>query len=218
MATRTTIGPVNAAVACLVALLVGYTGGCVVVDASREGGAPGAESVRVDLLVVAVDGDRFEGTTDARWLRSFLSNVPRDVDIQRSETDDLLGEAKRRLRSAPGFEFMRSPRVVIEAGKRATFSETMGAGSELKITVRPRPVGRGLYEVSPEVEFLHSEARGDGVISGVTYRAPALRYGSVPMTVREGEAGAVRMRREIGAPVRPSDLQVFVFASVTASE
>jgi hypothetical protein len=194
-------------------------GGCVAVDASRDEGptveqSADAAPVRVELLVVAVDGRRFANTTDARWLQSFLTNEARDVDIQRSETADLLGEAKRRLGTAPGFEFMRTHQVTVLAGSSAMASVLMGTGSEMQIWTRPRLVRDGLYEVSPRVELLHKQASGDGLISGVSYRAPALRYGTVPLTVPAGGARAVRMRREMGTPIRPEDLQIFLFAEV----
>ena len=127
------------------------------------------------------------------------------------------GEAERRLRTAPGFEFMRSPSVLVRPGSSASLSELMGTGSEMRISTRPRLVRDGLYEVSPRVELLHKQASGDGVISGVSYRAPALRYGSVPLTVPAGEARAVRLRRKIGTPIRPEDLQLFLFAAVTST-
>lgn len=82
-------------------------GGCAS-SANGSAGAGGSgdagvrEAVRVDLVVVAVDGERFAGTTQARWLQSFLSNEARDVDIKRSESEDLLGEAMRRLRGRRG--------------------------------------------------------------------------------------------------------------------
>lgn len=166
-------------------------------------------------MIVAVDESQFKGTQDARWLQSFLSGESRDVDIARSRTDDLLGEAKRRLRCAPGYQFMRTPSVVVKPGSRATVSELAGVGSEMRITVRPWRVDPGLYEMSPSIVMLHNQASGDGVIAGVTYRAPLLQYGTVPLTVPLGESSAVRMRREVGTPIRPEKLQFFVFARLS---
>jgi hypothetical protein len=170
------------------------------------------------MLVVAIDGARFANSTDARWLQSFLTNETRDVDIALSRTDDLMTEAGRRMRSAPGIQFMSRPEIVVRAGQRATVTTAMGAGSQMEISIRPRPVGEGLYEISPRVAFTHNQSAGNGEINGVTFRAPALRYGTVPLTVPAGEARAVRMRREIGSTIRPEDLQVFVFAELVPVE
>mgnify|MGYP004041856569 FL=1 len=174
-----------------------------------------ASPVQVQLLVVAIDGERFRNTTDARWLQSFLTNEARDVEVALSRTDDLLLEARRRLRSAPGIEFIREPVVVVRPGSPATVTTAMGTGSALAITVRPREVREGVYEISPRIAFTHDQSGGTGEMNGVTFRAPAVRYGTVPLTVPAGEARAVRMRREIGSTIRPSDLQVFVFAKLT---
>jgi hypothetical protein len=54
---------------------------------------------------------------------------------------DLLGEAKRRLGTAPGFEFMRTHQVTVLAGSSAMASVLMGTGSEMQIWTRPRLVG-----------------------------------------------------------------------------
>lgn len=208
-------------IAGLVASVSLLLGGCASTADSSGSASSGADlidepaSLRAELVIVAMDEERFRGTPDARWLQSFLSGESRDVGIARSETDDLLGEAKRRLRGAPGYQFMRTPSVVVEPGSRATVSEQAGAGSEMRITVRPRRVESGLYEMSPSIVMLHNQASGDGVIAGVTYRAPLLQYGTVPLTVPLGESRAVRMRKEIGAPIRPEKLQFFVFARLT---
>lgn len=207
------VGLCAAVISCVAACL----GGCASQQAERDPAASG-EAVAVHLLIVAVDGDRFENSTDARWLQSFLTNEARDVDVARSETDDLLAEASRRLRTAPGFAFMRRPMVVVEPGKRAMVAETMGGGSEMQIAIRPRLVGDGLYELSPTISLSHLQTSGDGTINGVTYRAPMLRYGTVPLTVPAGATRAVRMRKEIGSPIQPPNLQLFLIAQATPVE
>ena len=73
----------------------------------------------------------------------------------------------------------------------------------------------GLGLGSFAIVMLHNQASGDGVIAGVTYRAPLLQYGTVPLTVPLGESRAVRMRREVGTPIRPEKLQFFVFARLS---
>lgn len=206
----------------------GGKGGDSGVGASAQAGGPSdgpsgvatleAEVVQVRLLVIGVDGTRFRNSADSRWLQSFLTNEARDVDIALSTTDDLLGEAKRRLRSAPGVEFVREPMITLRTGSRGEATTSMGTGTAFSISARPRLVDDGLYEVGVRLEFTHDQASGDGNWNGVSFRAPALKYGTTPLTVPNGEARAVRMRREIGQSIRPTDLQIFVFAEVTRAE